>query len=148
MRPLQIAMSAVSIAPEKTLTMRPFLRTRSAGASPRATARSCVSGITSNRNKSAGPAPMSVVTCQLLLRRCGRRSQELGDLGFAFQGFDFAVDGGGAFDEEASALVDGAPAEHAAVDDFRAAFDGEAADDAAEDVGASAVLDDDVAVDR
>src|SRR4051812_9807297 len=94
-----MAMSAFSISPVKTLTIRPFLRTRSAGWSPRATARSLLRGIESNSSRNDSIA----------FRRF--RREELGDFRFAFESFDFAVDHRGVLDKEPAALVDGVAAE-------------------------------------
>jgi hypothetical protein len=49
------------------------------------------------------------------------------DGGFSGPGFDSAGDFGAGFDEDSAALVDGVAADHAAVDDLGAAFDGEVA---------------------
>src|SRR3954465_10208892 len=75
-------------------------------------------------------------------------AQDLGDFGFAFERLDLAIHDRGVLDIEPAAFVDRVAAEHAAVDHLRAALDGEAADTASEDVQASAVFDDDVAIDR
>src|SRR5512132_146805 len=69
------------------------------------------------------------------------------ELGFAGAGADAAADLGGAFDEEAAAVVGDVAADDAGVDELGALADQDVSLDVAEDVDAAADLDDQVAVD-
>src|SRR6478672_9764398 len=110
MIPSAIAMSAVSICDEKTLMMRPLLRTRSAGASPRATRSSRVV-------RSSGDIERNALRFEPLVFWI--------DGGFAGAGFDSACDPGAGLDEDSAALVDRIAADDAAVDNLGAAIDGQ-----------------------
>src|SRR6187549_2331514 len=115
MNPFAMAMSACSISPEKTLTMRAFRRTRSAGDSPRATARRAgtsggyVSVVMHSLRHPDTPHP------DTSLFRCPRRRL---DDRLALFGAHLAHDLGHVVDEHAAAEVDDVAADHAAVDDL------------------------------
>src|SRR5689334_5739582 len=118
MNPSAMAMSACSISPEKTLTMRASRRTRSAGDSPRATERRAGTsdGYDSVMHSLRHPDTPHPVTS---FRRPRRRLDDRLALFRAHLAHDLRH----VVDVHAAAEVDDVAANHAAVDDLCAAVD-------------------------